>query len=142
MALHVPGDVLVLGLHGLHIGGHLEGQKAGGFGLAGHDIQHSLLGNAEVQQDGVHLVLKFRGDKGVRGVHSHDHVLTVCGRILNNVQIALVFGGGGFAVVGVVLPGVHHLRAIGVLHLNGHLIAADGVLPDIGGIGRVSTVLE
>ena len=93
-----------MGLHGLHVPGHLEGQAAPGRIAAKDHVQHGGTGDAVIHQQGVDLRLKLAHHHGVgQGFHHNDgfrsHGLAAAEDV---VQVAFVVGGVGLAAIAAV----------------------------------------
>lgn len=126
VAVHVAGHVLELGLHGVHVLGHLELQQAGGLVLAGDNAGVAVGRDVEAgagrtgvarpaHEDDVGVRLDLREDHRVVGVDNENQL--GIGRQLglgvdDQVEVALVGGVRGLAVAAAVLHGNAGLGAV------------------------------
>ena len=111
VGLQVEGHILAVALHGFHVFGHLHGQAAGGLVIAEDNVQHRLAGDTELCHNGVRLGFKFphHGWVAHRGADDHGLAAHAFSGFQNVVQILLVVGGVGLALIaaiGEILPEV------------------------------------
>lgn len=126
VAVHVAGHVLELGLHGVHVLGHLELQQAGGLDFTGDDAGVAVGRDVEAGAGRTGVARPaHEGDVGVRLDLREDHRMVGVddenqlgiGRQLglgvdDQVEVALVGGMRGLAVVAAVLHGNAGLGAV------------------------------
>ena len=79
VALHVADGVLVLGVYGVHGGGHLEGQQSIGLSLAGDDLPHSVRVEPDAAADLAAVLAEVVEDRVGEGLNlGHDHGCASC----------------------------------------------------------------
>ena len=145
-----------MGLDGVHVLGHLELQQAGGLDLAGDDAGVAVGRDVEAgagrtgiarpaHEDDVGVGLDLGEDHRVVGVDDEDQL--GIGRQLglgvdDQVEVALVGGVRGLAVVAAVLHGNAGLGAVLRPSLAIGGVAGKGDLAHVGAISGVRTVLQ